>query len=394
MFRSLQHAVRSLIGDKGFTVTVVLTIAVCIAANTATFAVVNSVLLRPLPVPESRSVLLMVNRYPRAGADSGYNSASGDYFDRLRDLKVFSEQALFRTTGRTIDIQGTPQRVTGLLATPSLFRLLRVAPAFGRAFSEAEGEPGADNKVILSDGLSRQLFGSPEAAIGHDIRMSGQAITVVGVMPAGFNFIDPEVRLWQPAAFTAEERELRHSNNWQNIGRLRPGATLQQAQAQVDALNRSNLDRFPNFRELLVNAGFHTTVMPLEDMLVREIRGALYLLWGGAAFVLLIGAVNVANLVLARTALRRKEFATRLALGAGTGRMIGQLVTESVLVALAGGVSGNSLGRGTAACTGTQRYRDAAAFSRNPNGRHGLAGHAGDGGVGRYCGRANHLRPK
>ena len=345
-FRNLRHAVRSLTGDKGFTITVVLTIAVCIAANTATFAVVNSVLLRPLPVPEARSILLMANRYPRAGADFGYNSASGDYYDRLRDVRVFSEQALFRTTGRTLEFQGTPERVTGMLATPSLFRLLRVSPAHGRAFSDAEGEPGADQKVILSDGLSRELFGSPEAALGRDVRMSGQPFTVVGVMPAGFNFIDPDVRLWVPAAFNLEQREVRHSNNWQNIGRLRPGATLQQAQSQVDALNRANLERFPGFKELLINAGFHSVVMPLEDMLVKQVRGALYLLWGGAVFVLLIGAVNVANLVLARTTLRRKEFATRLALGAGAGRLIGQLVTESILVALAGGAAGAALGTG------------------------------------------------
>ena len=140
---------------------------------------------------------------------------------------------------------------------------------------------------------------------------------------------------------------MRHSNNWQNIGRLKPGATLQQqAQAQLDALNHANLDRFPAFRELLINAGFHTIVVPLEDMLVKEVRGALYLLWGGAAFVLLIGVVNVANLVLARTNQRRKEFATRLALGAGAGRLVRQLVTESVLVALAGGAAGAALGAG------------------------------------------------
>jgi predicted permease len=343
-WRNLRYAVRSLLGDKGFTITVVLTIAICIAANTATFAVVNAVLLRPLPVPDAGSVLLMANRYPKAGADFGYNSATGDYFDRLRDVPAFSDQALFRTSGQTIEIQGTPQRLPGMVATPSLFRLLRVPPAYGRAFSEAEGQPGANHKTILSDGLSRRLFGSPEAALGRDIRISGQPFTVVGVMPAGFNFIDPDVSLWLPTGFTAQDREVRHSNNWQNIGRLKPGATPQQAQAQVDALNRANLDRFPSLREVLVNAGFHTVVVPLEDMLVKEVRGALYLLWGAAAFVLLIGTVNVANLVLARTSLRRKEFATRLALGAGTGRLMLQLVTESIVVALAGGIAGAALG--------------------------------------------------
>src|ERR1035437_8617235 len=151
--------------------------------------------------------------------------------------------------------------------------------------------------------------------------MGGQPFTVVGVMPAGFNFIDPEVRLWEPAAFTPEEREVRHSNNWQSIGRLKPGATLQQAQAQVDALNRANLDRFPSYKELIVNAGFHTIVMPLEDMLEKAVRGPRVLLWGGAAFVLRVGVVNVAQLALARAAVRRKELAARLALGAGTGRL-------------------------------------------------------------------------
>jgi predicted permease len=346
VFSDLRHALRTLAGDKGFTVTVVLTIAVCIAANTATFALVNSVLLRPLPVPDARSILVTANRYPKAGADFGYNSASGDYFDRLRDVHAFSDQALFHVRGQTIDIQGTPQRVTGMVATPSLFRLLRVPPAYGRAFVDSEGEIGSEHKAILSDGLSRTLFGTPEASLGRDVRLSGQPFTVVGVMPAGFNFIDPDVRIWIPAAFNAEDRQTHHSNNWQNIGRLKPGATLAQAQAQVDALNHANLDKFPSFRELLINAGYYSKVMPLEDMLVKEVRKALYLLWGGAAFVLLIGAVNVANLVLARTNLRRKEFATRLALGAGAGRLMRQLVTESILVALAGGAAGAALGTG------------------------------------------------
>jgi len=161
LFRNLRYAVRSLSADKGFTLVVILTIAICIAANTATFALVNSVLLRPLPVPDARSILLMANRYPKAGAGVGYNSASGDYYDRLRDVSAFSDQALFRTSGRNIEIQGTPQRVTSMIATPSLFRLLRVSPAYGRAFSDAEGEPGAAQVVILGDGMSRQLFALP-----------------------------------------------------------------------------------------------------------------------------------------------------------------------------------------------------------------------------------------
>ena len=345
-FRGFRHAIRSLLGDKSFTATAVLTIAVCIGANTATFAVVNSVLLRPLPIPDAASILLMANRYPKAGAGTSYNSASGDYYDRLRSVTAFSEQALFHTTGQTVEIQDTPQRVPSMVATPSLFRLLRVRPVCGRAFTDAEGEPGADQKAILSTGLSQEMFGSPEAALGRDIRIGGKPYTVVGVMPPGFNFMDPDVRMWLPAAFTPEQREVHHSNNWQNIGRLKPGATLAQAQAQVDALNRANLDRFPYLKDLLISAGYHTAVIPLQDVLVGQVRASLYLLWGGAAFVLLIGAVNVANLVLARTAMRRKELATRLALGAGTGRLVRQLVVEGVLLALAGGAAGALLGTG------------------------------------------------
>ncbi len=344
LLRNFRLAVRSLVADKGFTITVLLTIAICIAANTATFAVVDSVLLRPLPFSDAGSIVLMANRYPKAGADSGYNSASGDYYDRLRAIHVFSEQALFRTTGKTIEIAGTPQRLTGMSATPSLFRLLRVKPAFGRAFTDAEGEPGNEHRAILSDGLSRQLFGGPAAALGREVRMSGQPYTVVGVMPARFLFMDPDVRVWLPAAFTAEEREVHHSNNWQNIGRLKPGATIQQAQAQIEALNRVNLERIPSLKPLLIAAGFHTVTVPLEDMLVSQVRGSLYLLWGGAALVLLIGAVNVANLALARSTLRRKEFATRLALGAGASRLTAQVVTENLLTALAGGAAGAALG--------------------------------------------------
>ncbi|HUA63021.1 MAG TPA: ABC transporter permease [Verrucomicrobiae bacterium] len=347
ILRDVRLAFRSLIAEKGFTAAVLLTIAVCIGANTATFAVVDSVLLRPLPVPEARSILIMSNRYPKAAsAVTGYNSAVGDYYDRLRDVTAFSDQALFRSSGQTLEIAGTPQRLTAMVSTPSLFHLLRVQPALGRAFTDADGEVGSEHKAILSDGLSRRMFGQPEAALGRDVRIGGQPYTVVGVMPAGFHFIDPEVQLWLPAAFPASQKTTHHSNNWHNIGRLKPGATRQQAQAQVDALNRANLDLIPSFKQILINAGFFTAVEPLEDMLVKEIRPSLYLLWGGAAFVLLIGAVNVANLVLARTALRRKEFATRLALGAGTGRLVRQLVTESVLVALAGGAAGAALGMG------------------------------------------------
>jgi predicted permease len=344
LLREVKIAFRSLRKDGGYASTVVLTLAVCIGANTATFAIVHSVLLRPLPVPESGRIMLTSNAYPKAGApDMGYSSAA-DYYDRLKGMTAFEEQAMFDYASQTLEINGVPQRIDGMAATPSLFRLLRVATALGRTFTEGEGEIGAEQKVILSDGLWRQILGSGPGAVGRQIRLNGRPFTVVGVMPRGFIFLDSEVRLWVPLAFNPQQKTAYHSNNWFNIGRLRPGASIEQAQAQVDALNAANLERFPQFKQLLLDAGFHSKVRVLQDWLVRDVREALYLFWAGAALVLLIGALNLSNLGLARVTLRRKELATRMALGAGRAQVARQLVVENVLIALAGGAAGIALG--------------------------------------------------
>lgn len=336
MWNDLRVGVRLLWKDKAFTLTAALTLALCIGANTALFSVVHNVLLRPLPVPESDRIVLMGNAYPGAGAAIGSSSGVTDYYDRLRDVSAFEEQALYNGGNRSVDQNGTPTRVRVTNVTPSFFRLLRVAPAIGRTFSDQEGEPGNEKKVVLSYALWQTLFGGAPDAIGKDIRLDGQPYQVVGVMPRDFLFLNPNVMLWVPLAFTAEAKSdsHRHSNNFQNIGRLKPGATVQQAQQQINALNAANLDRFPQYRELLVNAGFHTTAERLQDNLVRDIKSTLYLMWGGALFVLLIGCVNVANLVLVRSRVRVKELATRLALGASRFRVARQLVVESVLLTM------------------------------------------------------------
>jgi predicted permease len=342
----VKYAGRSLWRAKGFALTVLLTLCVCIAANTALFAIVNSVVLRPLPLPDANAILLLSNEYPKAGVIAINNSSSGDYFDRIREMTVFESQAMFRFRDQTVEVNGMPQRMRGMVVTPSWFTLLRMTPALGRPFTEEEGEVGHDKEVILSHGLWEQLFAGDKSAIGKDLRISGQPYAIVGVMPANFDFIDPEVRLWMPIAFTSEEKTVHHSNNWYHIGRLKPGATLQQAQVQVDALNNENLERFPEFKELLINAGFHTIVERLQDMVTRGVTRTLYLLWGGALLVLLIGALNVANLALTRLALRRKEMATRIALGAGRMQLMRQLVLENLGLALLGGIGGIALGAG------------------------------------------------
>ena len=229
-----------------------------------------------------------------------------------------------------------------MAATPSLFRLLKAPAALGRTFDEPEGEVGNEQKVILSHGLWRQLYGGKSDIIGQEIRLGGRPFTIVGVMPRGFEFADPEARFWIPLAFTAEQKsdDSRHSNSWYNVGRLKPGATIEQAQNQVNAINAANLERFPQYKQLLINAGFHTRVERLRDVLVRNVERHSLSALGRRAFVLLIGAVNIANLALARSNLRRKELSTRLAIGAARTQVAQQLMIESLMVALAGGVAG------------------------------------------------------
>src|ERR1051326_3433472 len=368
LLRDMKYGVRSLLRDKGFAGTAMLTLAVCIAINSAIFAIVNSVLLQPLPVPEANSIVLMSNQYPKAGVPDTHNSSAADYYDRLRDISVFSDQAMFQFNDRTLTINNTAQRVSAMSATPSLFRLLRTRPLFGRTFTDDEAVIGAEQKVVLSYGLWRELYGRDRSALGQNLRIDGKPFTIVGVLPPGFNFIQPEVRLWVPLAFTAEQKTTHHNNNWYNVGRLKPGATLQQAQDQVNALNAANLDRFPQFRELLINAGYRTQVSPLQEMLVRDIKPVLYLLWAGAIFVLLIGVLNITNLALARFELRRAELATRLAFGASRLHLFRQVVTETGLLGIVSGIAGVTLGWGllrALAVIGVQQFPRATEVRMN-----------------------------
>ena len=344
--RDLRMGLRMLARDRAFSVTATLTLALCIGANVALFAVVHHVLLRPLPVPEPERILLMSNQYPKAGVGESSNSGVPDYFDRRRELAAFEEQALFNESSVTLGQDGQPTRVRVMNATPSYFRLMRVAPALGRPFTDQEGEVGTDKVVLLSDTLWRSRFGADPGAVGRELRLDGQGYAVLGVMPRSFEALAPGVLLWRPLAFTPEERadDRRHSNNVRNIGRLKPGATLEQARAQVDALTAANFERFAQYKELLQNAGFYTSVESYPNRLVRHVRPTLYLLWGGASFVLLIGCVNVANLVLVRARVRLKELATRLALGAAPAQVARQLVVENVLLTLVAAAAGLLVG--------------------------------------------------
>ena len=343
LWKDLRYALRLSRLNWRYAVMVVLTLAVCVGANTAVFTVVHSVLLQPLPVPGADDIVLMSNQYPKAGAADSQWSAGADYYDRMRDVTTLQDVAMFNFSSQTIESSGTAEQLTGMMVTPSLFKLLRVTPAVGRLFADSEGEVGGAQKVILSHALWYRLYAGDAGVLGRELRLGGRPYSIVGVMPREFLFINPEVRFWVPLALTPEEKTGRHGNNWYNIGRLKPGATLEQVQTQIDALNAANLERFPQWREILINAGFHTTVSPLKDLLVKDVRSTLYMLWAGAGFVLLIGVLNVAGIAVARIHGRTKELGTRFALGASLARVARQLMVESILVALAGGLVGLGL---------------------------------------------------
>ncbi len=344
--RDLGFGAKILWKGKGFALAAIATLALCLGANAAIFTIVDSVLFEPLPLPESDRLVLVYNSYPKAGVERASNGVP-DYYDRLRELgEVFEEQAMYNFPGLTIGEEGRPERLQAMAVTPSFFRLARVDPALGRTFHEGEGEPGNESRVVLSHALWRQRFGGDEGILGKDIRLQGEPYTVVGVMPRGFVYLDPDVRMWIPLAFDEDQKsdQARHSNNWEFVGRLREGASLEQVRQRLDALTAANHERFPHFREVLNNAGYHVQAHRLKDEVVRDVRGVLYLLWAGALFVLLIGAVNITNLVLARSRVRLREFALRSALGAGRWTLARQLLTENVLLAVVSAAAGLALG--------------------------------------------------
>jgi predicted permease len=345
LIQDIRFAVRTLLKDRGFSTTAALTLAICVGANAAIFAVVNSVLLEPVPVPHPEQLVYMYNAYPGAGLTGVGSTGVTDYYDRLRETTAFQEMALYNRRGVTLGGETEAQRIVAMTSTPSLLRLLQVQPIRGRLFTEEDGEIGKTNKAILTYASWQTWFGGQDA-IGRDLRINGEPFTVIGVLPQGFTFVEPEATVWIPVAFSAEEKsdDNRHSNNWSYLARLKPGTTIEQARQQIDALNTRNLDRFPALKQILINAGFHTVVVPFQEHLVRDLKSTLYLLWGGVVFVLLVGAVNVANLMLVRSSARMKELATRHALGAGLARIARQLLTESVLLTLAGGALGLALG--------------------------------------------------
>jgi len=336
-----RFALRLLWKDRVFAVAAILTLAICIGANTAIFTVVRSVLFRPLPYPEPDQLVHVYDSFPNVGAPRAGTSVP-NFLDRQAAVDAIEETALYQSRGLNVGESASAERVSAMAVTPRFFRLLKVEALEGRTFTDEEGEIGKDRSVVLSHAFWQRNLGGDPTVVGTDLRIGGEPYTILGIMPESFVFLDPEVRLWLPIAFTEGQRseDSRFSQNHEQIARLRSGATMAQAQDQIDALNARLVESAGPMKELLLNTGYHSVVVSFGDDVVSEVRGTLYLLWGGVLFVLLIAVVNITNLVLVRATGRAREMATRHALGAAHKRLARQLVTETTLVALAGGVAG------------------------------------------------------
>jgi predicted permease len=344
--RQLSHAGRTLRKTPRFTATALLTLAVCIGVNLTIFAVMDSILLRPLPFPAPDRLVTIFNTYPKAGVLRD-GSSTTNYYERRGRVPAFSDLAIYSEGMSTVGEPGATERVPFLRVSPEFFSTLGVYPVIGRSFTEAEMTTAADKVVILSDSYWRRNLNADPLIVGRQVRVAGVANTVVGVLPPGFRFLSSEARLYFPFASRPEDRlpRERHSggNSKHIIARLKPGATVEQAQAQIDAQNNA-LEQDDPKAKMLADAGFRSLVKPLRADHVANVRPTLLWLQAGALALLLIGAVNLANLLLIRASSRLKELAVRQALGATRWHVVSEVVTETTMLTLAGGFLGLACG--------------------------------------------------
>lgn len=347
--QDFRYSLRSLLGKPGFLVAAVVTLALGIGANTAIFSVINGLLLKPLPYADGERLVQVFNVYPSMGIENAGTSIP-DYVDRRTQAPALEDLAIYTGESLNLAASGTPQRLVGLRASPSLFSTLRAQPMLGRVFDEESATPGRDDVVVLSYGLWHSQFGSDPQIVGRDVRLNGLNYRVIGVMPEDFLFPNQHTQLWIPFAFTPEQLgdAERGTEYAESVGRLAPGATIEQLDAQMAAIVRRNAERLgglgdenaSGLAEFLRQSGFTGRAESLREQWVGDVRPVLWLLQAVVGFVLLIACANVANLMLTRVSARGKELSVRSALGASRGRIIRQLLIESVLLALTGALAG------------------------------------------------------
>jgi putative ABC transport system permease protein len=334
--QDVRHALRMLRRTPGFTLVALVTLALGIGANSAIFSVAQGVLIRPLPYPNADQLAMVWMDNARISLREDWHSYPG-YADYRAANTTFADLAIFNGTSRTLTGAGEPERVRGAHGSANLFDVLGVRPLHGRAFSAEEDRPGANNVVVLGHGLWQRRFGGRDDAIGTTVEMSGRPMRVIGVMPPGFAFPERQTEFWVPTGPSEAQRNNRGSLWLQVIGRMKPGVPVERAQADLARVNQDILARFPAQR------GYGVYVVGYGEQVVGRVRPAILVLAGAVAFVVLIACANVASLLLARGAVREREVALRAALGAGRGRLLRQLLTESALLGLAGGALGVGL---------------------------------------------------
>jgi predicted permease len=332
----LRYGLRQLRKSPGFTAVAVITLALGIGANTAIFSVVNAVLLRPLGYKDPNR-LVRVWHVPPPKSFPGmtrFAASAANYVDWEKQNQTFDHMAIISYRGFDLTGGDRPEQVDATAVSSDFFTTLGVQPILGRTLLPEEDQPGRSHVVVLSYRLWQERFGANRDIVGHDISLDGTSYLVAGVMPASFRFPD-FAQMWTPMAWTDQERAVRGEHHYMVIARLKPGVELKQAQADMNTISAQLAQTYPED-----DKGWGAVVVPLHDDLVADVRPALLVLLGAVAFILLIACVNVANLALAKTFSRQKEIGIRTALGATAARILRQILTESVLLAVAGGALG------------------------------------------------------
>src|SRR3989475_53516 len=329
--KDLKFAFRQLLKNPGFTSVAVLTLALGIGANTAIFSVVNGVLLRPLPFPAADRLVMIQTIHQGERASQLWESVfDPDFKEWTEQNGVFDHMAAYGTGQATLLSGGEPVRISSAEVTIDFFSLLGVKPLVGRTFLPEEHQAGGPRAVMLSEGLWRNRFGANPSIVGQGITLDGQSVTVAGVLPERFNF-PPECDVWTSLVLDTRRNNAYH----RALARLKPDVTLEQAQAEMDTIAQRIAQSLP-----AAAPGKSVSLVSLHEHIVGGTRTLLFVFLGAVGFVLLIACANVTNLLLARATARQKEIQIRIALGAGRARIVRHLLTESVLLALAGGLAG------------------------------------------------------